>query len=74
MTATGVIAKGDDYLYGGADWFTVAAGETASIRVTFDGSAGATAVRFYIDSSTYNDATTHTGEVVFSDMALYNVA
>ena len=74
MTATGVIAQGNDYLYGGADWFTVAAGETASITVTFDDAAGATAVRFFIDSSTYDDETTHTGEVVFSDMALYNVA
>ena len=74
MKATGVIEQGNDYSYGGADWFTVAAGETASITVTFDDAAGATAVRFFIDSSTYDDETTHTGEVVFSDMALYNVA
>lgn len=68
-TITGATASGNDYQYGGADWFKVAAGETATVSVRFTTGVGANSVIFFVDSSTYDDPSTHSGEVVFKDMS-----
>lgn len=72
--AAGVVGSGNNYLYGGADWFTIAAGETATVTIVFTTGVGANGIRFFIDSSTWDDETTHTGTVVFSDMILFTKA
>ena len=64
-----VLESGNDYPYGGADWFKVAAGETADVQITFKAGV-AKKIIFFIDSSTWDDDTTHTGSVTFSNMAL----
>ena len=66
------VASGNDYIYGGADWVQIAAGETVTVKITFT-SGVATGIMFFIDSSTYDDTATHTGKIVFSDMSLSNV-
>ncbi len=69
-TYTGnTVASGNDYLYGGADWVQIAAGETVTAKITFTANV-AKDIKFYMDSSTYNDEGKHTGEIVFSAMSL----
>lgn len=68
---SGTTAAGNDYAYGGADWLKIAAGETATVTVHFKTGVGASAIMFFIDSSTHDDLSSHTGEVVFSEMSLF---
>ncbi|MDE6585499.1 MAG: family 16 glycosylhydrolase [Clostridia bacterium] len=63
-----VAESGNDYIYGGADWFKVAAGETVTVKVTFTENV-AKDLKFYLDSSTWDDETTHSGDVTFSAFA-----
>ena len=65
----GCVAQSNDYAYGGADWFTVAAGATATASIRFSTGVGANAITFYLDSSTYDDTAKHSGELTFSEMA-----
>ena len=65
------VADGNDYQYGGADWVQIAAGATVTVKITFTANV-ATDITFFIDSSTWNDETSHSGEIVFSDMNLTN--
>lgn len=64
-----VVDKGNDYIYGGADWVQISAGGTVNCSVVFQTEVGAHQLTLYIDSSTYNDEGTHTGEIVLSDMS-----
>ncbi len=65
------VADGNDYQYGGADWVQIAAGATVTVKITFTANV-ATDITFFIDSSTWDDETSHSGEIVFSDMNLTN--
>lgn len=62
--------QGNDYSYGGADWVKIAAGGTVTCKITFEVNVGAYALQLFIDSSTWDDDGTHTGEIVLSDMSL----
>lgn len=64
----GLIGSGNDYDWEGGDWFTVASGGTVTVTVTFTTGVGAKAVNMFIDSSSYDDEGTHTGELLFSKM------
>ncbi len=64
-----LIDKGDDYQYGGADWVKIKAGGTVTAKIYFDTEKNASGLRFYIDSSTYDDEGKHTGSLALSEMA-----
>ena len=68
---SGAAAAGNDYQYGGADWLEIEIGATATVTVHFKTNVGANGITFFVDSSTYNDETTHTGAVEFSEMSLF---
>ena len=57
-----------DLKYGGST-FTIAAGAAAEIEVVFDASKGAETLQFMFDSSTYDDASSHSGSVTLSEMS-----
>ena len=67
-----IVASDNDYIYGGGDWVQIAAGETITAKITFTANV-AKDIKFFIDSSTWDDETTHTGKVTFSDMSLSKV-
>lgn len=71
---TGALENGNDYPYGGADWLKIEAGKTATVTITFSTGVGAKGIMFFIDSSTYDDETTHTGSLVFTEMLFSTVA
>ncbi len=54
-----------DTTWGGST-FTLEAGATAEITVTYDPARKPTNVMFYVDSSQYDDSTTHTGSITLS--------
>lgn len=64
-----LISKGSDYQYGGADWFVVKAGGTVTGKILFQTGVDIDMVKFYIDSSTFDDKTTHTGSVTVSEVS-----
>ena len=69
-SATGVSVEGDSeasFTASDSATVTVAAGVTETITVTFAGAVQSMAI--FIDSSTWNDETTHSGDVTFSEMA-----
>ena len=52
----------------GGSYITVAAGETVTFTVTFDQTAGeATFLMFFVDTCTWDDATTHSGNITLSN-------
>ena len=57
-----------DLQYGGST-FTIAAGASAEIEVVFDAAKEAETLQFMFDSSTYDDASSHSGSVTLSEMS-----
>ena len=57
-----------DLKYGGST-FTIAAGASAEIEVVFDAAKEAETLQFMFDSSTYDDASSHSGSVTLSEMS-----
>ena len=66
-----VEASGNNYPYGGGDWVQIAAGETVTVTIKFKTGVGADALSFYVDSSTWDDESSHTGNVTISDITLW---
>ena len=63
------VDSGNDYEYGGADWVQISAGGTVVCKIVFKSGVGVDKVALFIDSSTWNDEGTHTGEIVLSNMS-----
>lgn len=57
-----------DLQYGGST-FTIAAGASAKIEVVFDAAKEAETLQFMFDSSTNDDASSHSGSVTLSEMS-----
>lgn len=57
-----------DLTWGGST-FTIEAGKTAAIAVTYDTKMGPESVQLMLDSSVYGDTLTHSGDVTFTNMA-----
>ena len=53
----------------GGSTFTVVAGATVAAVVNYDAVAKPTNVKFFFDSSVYNDTAVHSGDVTLSEMA-----
>lgn len=73
-TACNVSATQDgEGVYTDLEWggstFTVAAGATVLAEVTYDTAANPTNVKFFFDSSVYDDTGVHSGDVTLSEMA-----
>ena len=64
-----VVDKGNDYIYGGADWVQISAGGTVNCSIVFQKDVGAHQLMLFIDSSTWDDNGTHTGEIVLSELS-----
>lgn len=52
----------------GGSTFTVEPGATAVLEVTYDASKKPTNVKIFVDSSQYDDATTHAGDITISEV------
>ena len=64
-----VIGSGNDYPYGGADWVQIKSNGTVICKIVFATGAGANKLQLFIDSSTWDDNGTHTGEIILSNMS-----
>ena len=53
----------------GGSIFDIAAGETATLEVTYDPAKKPTNVKIFIDSCQYDDSSSHAGSVTISDLA-----
>ena len=65
-TGNGTVVNTD--LTWGGSFFTIEAGETIIVAITYDTSKGPNTIRFFIDSSTSSNGTNTNGSVTFSEM------
>ena len=58
----------------GGSTATIAAGATVTIEIKFDNAAGVTKIKFFFDSSVYQDEAIHSGSVTISEFMFKKVA